>query len=220
MHAFPRIAIFPVLAALAAVAPACSSSSSGSGGSSGGGSGGGPGGTLDCAWLSSDNCWKTTAAAAQSCLPASTEMGTLSADNKTCTYASGATVTFDTALTLPLPADPSQVTWNFTVTKNGQSCFVFHQQNNQNNISMTTSAGTASVAVGADYTVSCPGGASYSASSSNVLSLLSCDAGVLGGFPGTTYESTATSVWLSMLGAGGMQSLGPGGGIPLFNCKK
>jgi hypothetical protein len=147
-------------------------------------------------------------------------MGTLSADNKTCTYASGATVTFDTALTLPLPSDPMQVTWNFTLTKNGQTCLALHQSSQQS-LSLSTSAGTASTSLSsAGYTVSCPGGASYSAASSDLLNLLSCDAGVFGGFPGTGYSSSSTSVSLSLVGAGGSQTLGPGAGIPVFNCKK
>ena len=213
MSALSRISVVPLIAVLAA---ACSSSSSGSSGSSGG-----PGGTLDCAWLSSDNCWKTTAAAAQSCLPASTEMGTLSADNKTCTYASGATVTFDTALTLPLPSDPSMVTWNLTVTKSGQSCLGLHQSSG-NDFSLSSSQGTTTAGVStAGYTVSCPGGASYSATGANAIDLLSCDAGAFGGLPGTTYNSTATSVWLSLLGAGGSQAVGgPGAGITIVNCQK
>ncbi len=52
----------------------------------------GSGGTLDCAWLAGDNCWKTTASAALSCLPPADATGTLSADNATCTYATGQVV--------------------------------------------------------------------------------------------------------------------------------
>jgi hypothetical protein len=115
-----------------------------------------------------------------------------------------------------------QVTWNFSVTKNGQTCLALHQSSQQD-FSLSTSAGTTTTAVSsasANYTVSCPGGASYSASGFDVLGLLSCDAGAFGGLPGTSFDSSATSVSLSLLGAGGSQALGTGAGVPIFNCKK
>ena len=80
----------------------------------GGGSSGGSSASLDCAYLASDNCWKTTAAAASSCLPAESEIGMLSADGSTCTFATGDVVTFTPALVLPLPTATTP-TWNFTV---------------------------------------------------------------------------------------------------------
>ena len=39
---------------------------------------------LDCAWLASNNCWKTTVAAAASCVPPASETGVLSADGTAC----------------------------------------------------------------------------------------------------------------------------------------
>jgi hypothetical protein len=40
--------------------------------------------TLTCEWLAmADNCWKTTARAAVSCLPPEADRGMLSADNAT-----------------------------------------------------------------------------------------------------------------------------------------
>ena len=83
---------------------ACSSSNGGDGS---------PAASLDCAWLAGNNCWKSTISDAQSCLPPKDETGILSADMKSCTYASGAVVTFDQALVLPVPDEPM---WNFTVT--------------------------------------------------------------------------------------------------------
>ena len=44
---------------------------------------------IDCDWLTGDNCWKTTGSQAIACLPSPAETGTLSADNTSCTYASG-----------------------------------------------------------------------------------------------------------------------------------
>ena len=84
------------------------------------GSSGGPSGTLDCAWGAGDNCWKTTASAAQSCLPSPSETGTFSADRSTCTYATGPVVTFTPPLTLPVPT--SGATWNFTVANGATPC--------------------------------------------------------------------------------------------------
>ena len=73
--------------------------------SSGGDGSNTPSASLDCAWLAGNNCWKSTLAQAESCLPPKSESGTLSADMKSCTYASGAVVTFDSALVLPVPDD-------------------------------------------------------------------------------------------------------------------
>ena len=77
---------------LSVVLAACSSSSSNN--------------NLTCQYLGGDNCFKVTASAAASCLPASTETGTFSADHSTCTYATGDVVTFTPPLTLPLPQQP------------------------------------------------------------------------------------------------------------------
>src|SRR6516225_8995250 len=100
-----------MLCAAVGLLGACGSSSS-SGGDS-----------LNCSVLLGDNCWKMTASAAMSCLPAASEAGTLSADFSSCTYASGDVVTFTPPLVLPLPSKP---TWNCTVnTSTGSSCLAF-----------------------------------------------------------------------------------------------
>ncbi|MBI5543029.1 MAG: hypothetical protein HY901_04025 [Deltaproteobacteria bacterium] len=84
-----------------------------------GGSSGTEAKAIDCAWFASEsNCWKTNLAPAQSCLPLDSETGTFSSDLKTCTYASGATVTFDAPLVIP----PSGQALSFTVTRSGQTC--------------------------------------------------------------------------------------------------
>ncbi len=163
---------------------------------------------IDCAWLASDNCWKTTAAGADSCLPASGAMGKLSADLTTCTYTTGQVITFDSPLTLPLPNQPN---FNFTITSGGATCFRF-QQSSQQGFSLTTHVGTASVAAsGAGETIHCPDGSSYSASVSQALSDLSCDAGPLGGLPGTANSSSTGSVSFSLLGT-------TGGDTPVLSC--
>jgi hypothetical protein len=181
---------------------ACGSSSSSSSASSGG--------SLDCAWLaSSSNCWKSTGAAASNCLPASSDTGKLSTDLKSCTFTTGQAVTFDPALTLPLPQQPN---FNFTVTSGGNACFSFTQPD-QHDFSETTTAGTASVsASGAAEVLTCPDGSSVSGSAQQVLQDLSCDGGALGGVPGTLWTSSNTSVTFTLLGAG------TGGDLPVFSC--
>jgi len=176
---------------------ACASSSSGASGP-----------PIDCAWLSSDNCWKTTAAAAESCLPASGATGKLAADRKTCTYSTGQVVTFDSPLTLPLPDQPN---FNFTITSGGATCFRF-QQSSQQDFVLTTHAGSATVtAAGGGETIRCPDGTSYAASITQALSDLSCDAGPLGGLPGTSWSSSTGSVTFTLLGTAG-------GGASVLSC--
>ena len=179
--------------------------------SSGGSAGPASGGTLDCAFLASDNCWKTTVAAADSCLPPSSAIGTLSADGKTCVFTTGQTVAFDSPLTLPLPTQG--VTFNFTVTSNGQPCATFKQPDMQN-FQVTTSAGTvrAGASASATETITCPGGLQYS--NSNALSLLSCDAGFFGGLPGDSYSGSDTSVIFEIVGTAGP------GFAQIFQCQK
>jgi hypothetical protein len=200
--------LMTTLGLIGAITVACSSSSSGSG------SGGG-GGAFDCSWLQSDNCWKTTAAAAESCLPASTETGTLSADNKSCTFASGATVTFDSPLTLPTPQMPL---WNFTVTKGGQTCLAFHESDGMH-MSLKTSAGTTTYSADSStVAVSCPNGSSYSTPALDALMLLGCDAGAFGGFPGESDSSSSTSVSFALINTGATDA--GLGSLQVFNCAK
>jgi hypothetical protein len=182
-------------------------------GCGGSGGGGGGGSTLDCAWLAGDNCWKTTANDAAACLPPTTETGVLSADGKTCTYASGAQVTFTPALVLPIPDNAD---WNFTITKGGADCLHFEN---------SKTAGLKLVASGHTVTegrsgamgirIACPDGTAYA--NANALDLLDCnpDAGLLsfGGLPGNSWSSTTTSVSVGLLGTSA-------GSLPLFDCQR
>jgi hypothetical protein len=172
--------------------------------------GGGGSLALDCAWLASNNCYKTTVAAAATCLPNSTETGTLSADNKTCTYTSGKVVTFDAALALPL-ANGTGDSIAFTVTSGGSQCFRYQK------FSFTSSAGTftESTSGGTTFSATCPDGKVYS--NSNALTLLGCnaDAGAtLGGLPGVAYSSTNTSISFTLIGTSGT------GSLAVFSCQK
>ncbi|HVY39122.1 MAG TPA: hypothetical protein VHM31_14350 [Polyangia bacterium] len=182
-----------------------------------GGSSSGGGKTLDCAYLGGDNCWKTTAASAASCLPPESETGTLSADGKTCTYASGTVVTFTPALVLPLPANGNQ-TWNFTVTAAGGAMCLSYKDDGNGGITLNVQGQTVKEGATGSLGVSltCPDGTTYS--NANAFALFSCpDAGLLGGLPGAAWSDTSTSVSLSLLAT---SSSGSFDGQPVFNCQK
>ena len=175
-------------------------------GCSGGGSGA-PTARLDCAWLAGNNCWKSTLSQAASCLPPKGEFGTFSADMTSCTYASGAVVTFDTALALPLPADP---VWAFTVTSGGQECLRFRDVADGFTLTVDGQA-VIEAADGLTFVVSCPDQTIFS--SSNALDLLHCPAdGGLSGLPGKAWAYTATSVSFSLMGAANSSA-------NIFSCK-
>lgn len=175
---------------------------------------GGAAPTLTCSYLEGDNCWKTTAAAAPSCLPASTELGTLSADGKTCTYASGDVVTFTPALALPLPTSSANIPWNFTVTTGSGAVCLSYVQDANNDMTLTVGDQTVKESTyGSGFAISCPDGTSFS--NSNGLALLTCpDANLLTSFPGNTWSSTSTSVSFGLLGTAASY-----GSEPVFNCE-
>jgi hypothetical protein len=181
----------------------------------GGGSSSGSNASLDCAYLASDNCWKTTAAAATSCLPPDSETGVLSADGSTCTYASGDVVTFTPPLVLPLPSTPTP-TWNFTVkTGSGASCLAYQDDGN-GALTLTVQGQTVKETTpgGLSIALSCPDGKTYS--NPNAFSILSCpDAGLLDSLPGAGWSSSATSVSLSLTATTTATSFGE----TVFNCQ-
>lgn len=174
------------------------------------GGGGSSDKSLDCAYLASDNCWKTTATDGTSCLPAAGAMGTLSADNASCTYATGQTIMFTPALVLPLATGFKD--WNFTVTTDGQDCL--HYEENSGGFALTASADTVTETLtgtsGIDLT--CPDGTSYA--NPNALALLNCPGGSAGGLPGNTTNSTSTSVTFALINTGSTQA------ITAFDCSR
>ena len=175
----------------------------------GGAPGAGGGGTLDCAWLASNNCWKTTVAKAVSCLPDAAAQGTLDAANTTCSYASGHTVAFTPALVLPAPLSPK---WNFTVSKAGAACL--HYEDVSTGFKVTVGSETVTVRPVGELgvAVQCPDGKTYTAS--NAFALLSCGwDGDLFDLPGNAWSSSDTSVSLSLLGT-------VADGQPIFECEK
>jgi hypothetical protein len=179
--------------------------------SAGCGASGAPSAALDCNYLASDNCWKTTATMGSSCLPPMSATGVLSADGGTCTYATGEVVTFTPPLVLPLPDTPR---WNFTVkSSSGAPCLSYADDGN-GGITLTvqgqTVRETPQGTLGLKLT--CPDGTSYA--TSNAFTLFDCpDAGLLDDVPGAFWSDSDTSVSLSLLGSGGSSSDGA-----VFSC--
>ncbi len=181
----------------------------------GGGSSGPGAGGLTCSYIASDtNCWKTTASAASSCLPPSAETGTLSADGKTCTYASGDVVTFTPPLVLPLPTT-GNMTWNFSVTTGSGAACLAYQDDGNGNLTLNVQGQTVKETTpgGLGIALTCPDGTSYS--NSNALNLFSCpDASFFTALPGSGWSDTSTSVSLTLTGVGGAY-----GSLPIFSCQ-
>jgi hypothetical protein len=127
---------------------------------------------LDCAWASGANCWKSTVAAAEACLPPNdpnAPPGMLSSDQATCTYASGQTIAFARTpfqqghLLLP----------SFDLTKGGMPCLKFDELSNGE--ALTTAAGTVTITLDASQTtvtLACPDGSAFSGP---LASLASCE---------------------------------------------
>jgi hypothetical protein len=169
------------------------------------------GGNLDCAWLEGNNCWKSTTSAAETCLPPSDTYGTFSADNATCTYASGHVVTFTPPMSLPIVDGNSQA-WDFTVTAAGKTC-LHYQRTSNDEVTFTVGDQTyregTSGAMG--WQVTCPDGTRYA--NSNALELFGCPNG-LDGMPGNAYGDSDTSLSFSLLGTSSSSNLS------LFDCRK
>jgi hypothetical protein len=167
-----------------------------------GGSAAKPSAPLDCAYLeSSANCWRSVASAALSCLPGSSEIGTLSADRSTCSFASGDTVTF----TPPLPAPTTAavpVQWNFTVTtSSGAACLSFNQRTD-GTMTLTVQGDTVTVTdIGAKgLALTCPDGTTYA----NPAGLMSCaDASLYSLLPAYGSALSSATAYFALTGATG-----------------
>jgi hypothetical protein len=81
------------------------------------GGGGATSGGTTCP-LKAVNCWNSAIAEAQACVP--TTVGSIGADNQTCTFDDGTTAKFDVALSFPV--DVSKVSPSVTITKAGAQC--------------------------------------------------------------------------------------------------
>lgn len=131
------------------------------------------GAPLDCAWLASDNCWKTTVAAAASCVPPESSAGQLSADGTSCTYASGTAVHFDTPVVLPIDPMNSPQEWHFEETSGTGSCVAYDWRENDSQTLTVQGMTYTDKAIGFGLQVTCPDGSKYAAQ--NALDLLECD---------------------------------------------
>lgn len=157
----------------------------------------GGGNDLDCAYLASaDNCFKTTASAAASCLPPEGARGVLAPDHASCTYATGQVITFTPPLVLPLDFDAP---WSFTVTTNGEPCLSY--SDDDDGFVLTVGGETVSETVsGRSLELSCPDGTSFS--NDNALELLSCPGDNFGDLPGNTSSSSSSSVQFGLINTG------------------
>jgi hypothetical protein len=164
---------------------------------------------LSCEYLASpDNCWKTTATAATSCLPAEAETGVLAADNASCTYASGHVIAFASPLVLPLP---NNAEWNFTVTANGTDCLHYVDSNDGFELTVGSDTVSEELAGAAGLELTCPNSTTFG--NSSALALLSCPDSNFGNLPGNTTSSSDTSVRFALLNTG-VDTL------PIFDCAK
>jgi hypothetical protein len=162
-------------------------------------------GSLDCAFLQQQNCWKTTLTAAARCVPGAGEVGAFAADRTSCAYATGALVVF----TDPVPAQPpSNQRWNFTMLAAGAGCIKLEEPADGND-RVTTQAGTVMLrAAGDDELVTCADGTRYQG---DAASLSACP-GAPGAVPGMAATSSGGEVSLDLRGA-------EGGPLRVFNCR-
>jgi type 1 fimbria pilin len=163
---------------------------------------------LTCDWLTSDdNCWNNTAKMAATCLPASGQYGTFSADGSTCTYASGETVDFMTPIVLPLQ---DVHTWNFTVNgANGQACLHYEYAGAETRLQVGGQTVTVEDIALGEFSVACPD----RSSAATTTPLLNCPGGT-SSLPGGQVAATDTSVFFQLAG------LNPAGPLLLFYCMK
>lgn len=149
---------------------------------------------------------------ATSCLPPTSEVGVLSSNGATCTYASGDVVTFTPPLVLPTPLAGI---WNFTVsTASGAPCLAY-KDDGFGNIVLTVQGKTVkeSTPNGMGVSLTCPDQTTYSSQTS--FSAQACpDAGSLLAFPGANYSISPSSVSLSLADTTDSYS-----GEPVFNCE-
>jgi hypothetical protein len=161
--------------------------------------------SLDCAFLQGPNCWKTTVAAASSCLPDAADSGAFAANRASCTYAVGAQIVF----TDPIPAPPpSNQRWNFTMLARSAPCIKVEQPEG-GNYRITTQAGFVELGpAGGTVVVICPDGTRYQGAAA---SLSACPAAP-DSVPAIETSSTGSAVSLSLHGAGG-------GALHVFDCR-
>jgi hypothetical protein len=162
-------------------------------------------GSLDCAFVQGQNCWKTTLAAAAACLPDAGETGAFAADRTNCAYSSGTQIVF----TDPIPAPaPSNQRWNFTMLAAGAGCIKVEQPQD-GNYRVTTQAGTVVLGPsGVDEVVICPDGSRFEG---DAPSLSACP-GAPDAIPAAATAASGGEVSLTFLGT-------EGGPLRVFSCR-
>jgi len=166
-----------------------------------------PGAPLDCAWLASENCWKTLVSDARSCVPPADETGVLAADGRSCTYASGASVDFGLPLALPLDATTSPP-WYFTQDSSGDECVRFDSRTQQQFTLSVQGETFVEKSRGFALQVTCPNGAQYA--TENGPALLNCT-DYFSTAPGHAWSSSDTSASFALL-------TGHGDTLTVFDC--
>ena len=158
---------------------------------------------LTCDWLASNNCWKTTVAAAQSCVPPASETGVLNADGTSCAYASGSSVAFHEPVIVPSDID-DPLNWDFTQSQAGVDCVSLEDYEDGSSLTLTVQGMTYREKYeGFGMQVTCPDGSKFA--TDDVFDLLECDNFFQDG-PGWASGSSDVSVSLTLSnGADGVQ---------------
>ena len=170
--------------------------------------------TLDCSWLTGPNCYKSTFSPALGCLPDPKARGTLSADGKTCTYATGQVIAFASPIMVPLP---SMTPLNFTLTAGGVQCLKVNESG-PNTFTITTSVGTFAWAASASdgsLSATCPDGTMYAAPETIAIKAEACASKTTGG-PSTSVGGTSTDLSFYLGGTGS----GAATYLQIFDCEK
>ena len=130
------------------------------------------GAPLDCAWLANDNCWQPTVNSSVSCLPPTDESGVMSADGRTCTYASGHSVNFTRPLVLPYDFDTSGADDSDFIVRAADDSECLHYVFVESSSRTLTVRGQtyAEKYSGFDMQVTCPNGEKFAGSAINLLS--------------------------------------------------
>jgi len=155
----------------------------------------GPSGTaIGCEWLTQDNCFKQSVAAAYACVE-SAPMGTFNADRSRCEADDGTAYAFATP---PPVGVENGALWDFEIEKDGAFCAGVHETDD--GLIVETSLGEfRQESEGYDVIFVCPDGARYTI---GAFDALECG---LGGLPGyqTSWTSSAVTFDLTTSEADG-----------------
>lgn len=165
---------------------------------------------LDCAWLANDNCWHPLVATSAACVPPAGETGVLSADGRSCTYASGASIGFTRPLVLPSTTDDDlSDDWDFSVRANdGSECLRFKSSEEGGQTLSVRGQTYVETYSGFSMQVTCPNGEKFAGSA---LSLFECD-NLFSDGSVHAYAWTASSVSFTF-GVGDRT-------VPVFSCSR